>query len=67
MMRLLAAGLTDEAAANRLGVSLRTVRRQVRTVMTRLQASSRFQAGYNAAERGWLPGAADTANYVRQT
>jgi DNA-binding NarL/FixJ family response regulator len=54
LLQLLAGGLTDEAAAKRLGVSLRTVRRQMRALMTRLQATSRFQAGHNAAQRGWL-------------
>jgi DNA-binding CsgD family transcriptional regulator len=54
LLRLLAAGLTDEAAAKRLGVSLRTVRRQMQALMIRLQATSRFQAGLNAAQRGWL-------------
>jgi DNA-binding CsgD family transcriptional regulator len=59
LLRLMAAGLTDEAAANRLGVSLRTVRRQIQTLMTRLQATSRFQAGHNAAQRGWLSATSD--------
>jgi DNA-binding CsgD family transcriptional regulator/sugar-specific transcriptional regulator TrmB len=59
LLRLLAAGLTDEAAAKRLGVSLRTVRRQMRAVMAKLQATSRFQAGHNAAQRGWLTAAVD--------
>jgi DNA-binding CsgD family transcriptional regulator len=54
LLRLLAAGFTDETAASRLGVSLRTVRRQVNGLMTRLQADSRFQAGLNAGQRGWL-------------
>jgi DNA-binding NarL/FixJ family response regulator len=59
LLRLMAAGLTDEAAAKRLGVSLRTVRRQIQALMTRLQATSRFQAGHNAAQRGWLSDIAD--------
>jgi DNA-binding CsgD family transcriptional regulator len=54
LLRLLAAGHTDAAAAKRLGVSLRTVRRQMNSLMTRLEADSRFQAGLNAAQRGWL-------------
>lgn len=51
---MLAAGLTDEAAAKRLGVSLRTVRRIMAGLMDRLQASSRFEAGLKAAQKGWL-------------
>ncbi|GAB2820750.1 response regulator transcription factor [Actinocorallia aurea] len=45
----LAAGLTDEAAARRLGTSLRTYRRRVAALMTVLEADSRFQAGVRAA------------------
>lgn len=65
LLRLMAAGMTDEAAAKRLGVSLRTVRRQIQGLMTRLQATSRFQAGHNAAQRGWLSGVADSAGNGR--
>ena len=54
LLRLLADGLTDDAAARRLGISVRTVRRQVAALMTILGASSRFQAGHKAAQRGWL-------------
>ncbi|MCD0445701.1 hypothetical protein LO763_19010 [Glycomyces sp. A-F 0318] len=51
----LGSGLTDEAAARRLGVSLRTYRRRVAELMARLEADSRFQAGLRAGELG-LPG-----------
>ncbi|MQS13059.1 helix-turn-helix transcriptional regulator [Streptomyces kaniharaensis] len=54
LLKLLAAGLTDETAARRLGVSLRTVRRQMAALMERLDASSRFEAGLKAARLGWL-------------
>jgi DNA-binding NarL/FixJ family response regulator len=54
LLTLLAGGMTDEAAAKRLGVSLRTVRRQTASLMERLNASSRFEAGLKAAQRGWL-------------
>jgi DNA-binding CsgD family transcriptional regulator len=54
LLRLLASGSTDEAAAKRLGVSLRTVRRIMADLMTRLEATSRFEAGLKAAKRGWL-------------
>jgi DNA-binding CsgD family transcriptional regulator len=54
LLRLLGGGLTDEAAAQRLGVSSRTVRRQMAAVMERLHAASRFEAGIKAAQRGWL-------------
>lgn len=54
VLGMIAAGDTDEAAARRLGVSLRTVRRIMANLMERLDAVSRFQAGVNAAKRGWL-------------
>lgn len=54
LLRLLAAGHTDETVARRLGVSLRTVRRRIAAMMIELDAGSRFEAGINAARRGWL-------------
>ncbi|MFI6084943.1 DNA-binding response regulator [Streptomyces sp. NPDC051217] len=48
----LASGLTDEASAKRLGVSLRTYRRRVAELMAELEAGSRFQAGLRAGELG---------------
>ncbi|MFP3987355.1 LuxR C-terminal-related transcriptional regulator [Streptomyces sp. E11-3] len=54
LLRLLARGLTDDVIRRRLGVSLRTVRRIVADLCTRLQAESRFEAGYQAAKRGWI-------------
>lgn len=54
LLTLLATGLTDDAAGKRLGVSARTVRRQMSALMERLNATSRFEAGIKAAQRGWL-------------
>ncbi|GAA3672127.1 LuxR family transcriptional regulator [Nonomuraea antimicrobica] len=54
LLPLLAAGLTDPAIAAHLGWSDRTVRRHVRAMMLRLDAQTRFQAGYQAVLRGWL-------------
>ncbi|MFI7348082.1 DUF6879 family protein [Streptomyces sp. NPDC049936] len=54
LLRFLASGLTDDAAAKRLGVSLRTVRRQMSSLMERLDARSRFEAGLKAAQLGWI-------------
>jgi DNA-binding CsgD family transcriptional regulator/predicted transcriptional regulator len=54
LLEQLASGAQDEQIARRLGLSLRTVRRRVADVMTELGASSRFQAGVEAARRGWL-------------
>ncbi|WP_133259962.1 hypothetical protein [Streptacidiphilus pinicola] len=55
LLGLLSLGLTDEAAARRLGVSLRTERRMITDLMNRLNAASRFQLGQQAAEQGLLP------------
>jgi DNA-binding NarL/FixJ family response regulator len=58
VLELMSRGVTDEAAARQLAMSLRTYRRWVAEVMNSLGATSRFQAGVRAAERGWLsPGA----------
>jgi DNA-binding NarL/FixJ family response regulator len=52
ILRALGAGLTDEAAARRLGTSLRTYRRRVAELMAALDTGSRFQAGVRAGELG---------------
>ncbi|WP_067457724.1 LuxR family transcriptional regulator [Actinomadura macra] len=54
ILRLLGGGLKDEAAARRLGLSLRTYRRRVAEILTLLDAESRFQAGLRAHELGLL-------------
>ncbi|MDX2852632.1 LuxR C-terminal-related transcriptional regulator [Actinacidiphila glaucinigra] len=54
LLRMLAMGLTDEVAGRHLGLSLRSVRRLMAGLMTRLDARSRFEAGVRAVERGWL-------------
>ncbi|MGW6227302.1 LuxR C-terminal-related transcriptional regulator [Cellulosimicrobium cellulans] len=54
LLRLLAEGKTDTAVAARLGVSPRTVRRHAAGLMGRLGATSRFEAGARAAQRGWI-------------
>ena len=50
----LASGAQDEQIARRLGVSLRTVRRRVAELLEELGATSRFEAGVEAARRAWL-------------
>ncbi|BAW06235.1 hypothetical protein [Nocardia seriolae] len=47
-------GLIDEAAARRLGMSLRTYRRHIADLTTRLEVRSRFQIGVRAAQLGLL-------------
>lgn len=54
ILRLLAVGLTDQAVARQLNLSQRTVQRHVATLMTRLGARTRLQAGVQGIRRGWL-------------
>lgn len=54
LLTLLAAGVTDRVAADRLGRSERTVQRQVRRIMSLLGVQSRFQLGVEANRRGWI-------------
>lgn len=54
LLPLLTAGLTDRAMAAELGCSERTVRRRLRAMFDRLDATTRTQAGYQAVARGWL-------------
>ncbi|GAB49380.1 helix-turn-helix transcriptional regulator [Mobilicoccus pelagius] len=54
ILSMLAAGATDATMATQTGLSQRTIERRVRALMTRLGASTRFQAGVLAARRGWI-------------
>lgn len=54
ILSLMAAGATDATIAARVGISQRTVERKVRALMELLGAGTRFQAGVQAARRGWL-------------
>ncbi|MFC4057799.1 LuxR C-terminal-related transcriptional regulator [Planomonospora corallina] len=54
VLRLSSQGMSDEAIARQLGVSVRTVRARFAEAMAALGAHSRFQAGVEAARRGWL-------------
>jgi len=55
ILDLLGAGYRDAAAANELGLSIRTYRRHVAELMNELSAASRFQAGVRATQLGLLP------------
>lgn len=52
LLRHLADGLTDEAAARQLGISLRSERRLISQLSERFGARSRFQLGLEAARSG---------------
>ncbi len=54
ILRMLGDGYKDETIAKKLGISVRTVRRKISCVLQRMSAESRFQAGVQAAQRGWI-------------
>jgi DNA-binding CsgD family transcriptional regulator len=54
LLGLLSEGCTDQRAAHKLGVSLRTVRRTVSDLKLKVGAQSRFEAGFRIAQNGWL-------------
>lgn len=54
LLEQMATGRKDEQIARHLGLSVRTCRRHIATIMTELGAASRFHAGLIAARRGWI-------------
>lgn len=54
ILQLLASGAKDRAIARTLGVNERTVVRRTSELLKSLNAETRFQAGVQAARRGWL-------------
>ena len=54
VLALIGAGLTDEAIAARLGLSVRSLRRRTQALMSEVGADNRFQLGVEAARRGWV-------------
>ena len=54
ILALMAAGLQDDAIAAQLDHNVRTIRRRISRLMDQLDADTRFQAGLQAARRGWL-------------
>ncbi|MEU6281062.1 helix-turn-helix domain-containing protein [Streptomyces sp. NPDC047028] len=60
ILRLLASGAKDRTIARALGITERTVVRRIHALMTTLNATTRFQAGVQAAHRGWLSPSPDS-------
>ncbi|MFH8370247.1 response regulator transcription factor [Streptomyces sp. NPDC018031] len=54
VLALMADGYKDDAAARKLGLSVRTYRRYVADIMRDLQVESRFQAGVRAVRSGLM-------------
>jgi predicted transcriptional regulator len=55
LLALLTTGMPDRSIAKQLGLSYRTFQRRLHELMARLGAHTRFQAGLQAAARGWVP------------
>nr|WP_232327828.1 helix-turn-helix transcriptional regulator [Kibdelosporangium sp. MJ126-NF4]CEL13704.1 putative regulatory protein [Kibdelosporangium sp. MJ126-NF4]CTQ99390.1 putative regulatory protein [Kibdelosporangium sp. MJ126-NF4] len=55
LLALLTAGMPDRSIARQLGLSYRTFQRRLHDLMARMGAHTRFQAGLQAAARGWVP------------
>jgi DNA-binding CsgD family transcriptional regulator len=54
ILRTLYSADKDESGARDLGISVRTYRKHVASLMARLHATNRFQAALLARERGWF-------------
>ncbi|MFC7613315.1 helix-turn-helix domain-containing protein [Actinokineospora soli] len=54
LLALLSSGMKDRAIARAMGITERTIGRRVTELMRLLGAETRFQAGVQAARRGWL-------------
>lgn len=54
VLGLMAAGVKDEAIARQCGMSVRTLRRQVSSLMAALGVTTRFAAGVEAVRRGFV-------------
>ncbi|GLW73278.1 hypothetical protein Kpho02_55770 [Kitasatospora phosalacinea] len=54
VLRMLGAGMKDDAAARQMNVSVRTYRRHVAAILKHLEVDSRFEAGLRVAELGLL-------------
>ncbi|GAA2747598.1 MULTISPECIES: helix-turn-helix transcriptional regulator [Kitasatospora] len=54
LLAMLASGMKDAAIVRSLGITQRTMTRRIGHILTALNAQTRFQAGLQAARRGWL-------------
>jgi DNA-binding CsgD family transcriptional regulator len=54
LLVMLASGMKDSSIIRALGITQRTVTRRVGHILSVLDAQTRFQAGIQAARRGWL-------------
>jgi DNA-binding CsgD family transcriptional regulator len=54
ILSMLVAGVTDQAIARQLDISLRTVRRRIQAMMRAAGAANRAQLAWHAARNNWL-------------
>ncbi|WP_192580400.1 hypothetical protein [Micromonospora sp. ALFpr18c] len=54
ILRLMAGGLKDESIAREMGVSVRTLRRQIADLMEEVGLRTRFQLGAHAQATSWI-------------
>ncbi len=54
LLSMLASGMKDASIMRTLGITQRTMTRRVAQLMALMGAQTRFQAGLQAARRGWL-------------
>ena len=57
IVALLVAGLSDQAVATQLDLSMRTLQRRLRHLMDVAGVRTRMQLGWHAAEHGWVTSA----------
>ena len=57
IIALLVAGLSDQAVATQLNLSMRTLQRRLRHLMDVAGVRTRMQLGWHAAEHGWVTSA----------
>lgn len=62
LVSMLVSGFTGKAIAARQGWTDRTVRRWTHELMERLDAQTRFQAGYQSVVRGWVTAGAEDSH-----
>jgi hypothetical protein len=53
VLTLLLGGLTDQAVASQLGISLRSVQRRIAALMDRAGVTTRIQLGWHASRHNW--------------
>jgi DNA-binding NarL/FixJ family response regulator len=67
VLHLVAAGLQNKEVAQRLGLSLATVRNHVHNILVKLGVHSKLEAVSLSFRNGWIPEGERTSAYGQQT